>query len=361
VRSLIFVSSPVQAEGLLPGWGAPWIMRHADGNVPYRGARPPMTDRVRVRCTARLHLGFLDLNGSLGRRFGSIGLALDQPATSVSISRAAHPAVSGMETERAARHLATLEATHGVGPHALAVAEAIPPHSGLGSGTQLALAIAAALRRLHGLASDLEGDAMLLDRGARSGIGIGLFQHGGLVVDGGRGAPAGPPPILARLAVPAAWRILLVLDRAAHGLSGQRERDAFANLPPMTDEAAGRVCRLVLMSALPALAETDIAAFGAAIAEVQTIVGDHFAPAQGGRFTSGRVAGALTALAAAGAHGVGQSSWGPTGFAFAADEAAALRMQAAIVDRAAAAGLDIIIRRALNRGAEVTVEPADRD
>ena len=28
---------------------------------------------VRVRAPARLHLGFLDMNGALGRRFGSIG------------------------------------------------------------------------------------------------------------------------------------------------------------------------------------------------------------------------------------------------------------------------------------------------
>ena len=32
---------------------------------------------VRVVAPARLHLGFLDLNGGLGRMFGSIGLAVD--------------------------------------------------------------------------------------------------------------------------------------------------------------------------------------------------------------------------------------------------------------------------------------------
>ncbi len=31
-----------------------------------------------VRCSARLHLGFFDLNGGLGRRFGSLGLSLDR-------------------------------------------------------------------------------------------------------------------------------------------------------------------------------------------------------------------------------------------------------------------------------------------
>jgi predicted sugar kinase len=32
---------------------------------------------VTVSAAARLHLGFLDLNGGLGRTFGSIGLAID--------------------------------------------------------------------------------------------------------------------------------------------------------------------------------------------------------------------------------------------------------------------------------------------
>ena len=32
---------------------------------------------VQVTTAARLHLGFLDLAGDLGRRFGSIGLAID--------------------------------------------------------------------------------------------------------------------------------------------------------------------------------------------------------------------------------------------------------------------------------------------
>ena len=52
----------------------------------------------------------------------------------------------------------------------------------LGSGTQLALAVAAALRALHGYPLDPREDAVLLDRGARSGIGIGIFEQGGLVV-----------------------------------------------------------------------------------------------------------------------------------------------------------------------------------
>ena len=48
----------------------------------------PATTTIEVTAPARLHLGFLDLNGGLGRRFGSIGLAVDQPATRLTVARA---------------------------------------------------------------------------------------------------------------------------------------------------------------------------------------------------------------------------------------------------------------------------------
>ena len=68
------------------------------------------------------------------------------------------------------------------------------------------------------------------------------------------------------------------------------------------------------------MAEADFAAFGAGVSAIQARLGDHFAAAQGGgRFTSPRVGSVAAALARAGAVGLGQSSWGPTGFVFARD------------------------------------------
>lgn len=293
-----------------------------------------MTEQVTIGCGARLHLGFLDLNGDLGRRFGSLGLALAAPETRLVLRRAVRPGVVGPEAARAARALAIMQEALGItAAHALLIAEAMPAHAGLGSGTQLALAVATALRRLHGLPPALAADAARLGRGARSGIGIALFEGGGFVLDGGRGAGDAPPPLLARLPVPADWRVLLLLDPAASGkggagLAGAAERDAFAALPKMPPAIADALCRRVLMGVLPALAEGDLAAFGAALTEVQRAVGDHFAPAQGGRFASARVAAALGRLAALGGTGLGQSSWGPSGFAFAPDPEAAAWLRA---------------------------------
>jgi beta-RFAP synthase len=194
---------------------------------------------------------------------------------------------------------------------------------------------------------------MRLNRGARSGVGIGLFEHGGLMIDGGHGPAAGPAPIVARLPFPESWRVILLLDSIRQGLHGADERTAFATLPPFPARAAADICRLVLMQALPAVAEQDLAGFGAAIRAIQRLLGDHFAPMQGGdRFTSPAVAQCLDALERAGAHGVGQSSWGPTGFAFAATAAEAERL-ARLARSHAGAALDIRLVAALNCGADI--------
>ena len=70
----------------------------------------------------------------------------------------------------------------------------------------------------------------------------------------------------------------------------------FSKLAPFSDAEAAHLCRLVLMKALPALAECDIAGFGSAIKEMQMLIGDYFAAIQGGsRFSSPDVAAALAA------------------------------------------------------------------
>jgi beta-RFAP synthase len=308
---------------------------------------------VTVTVPARLHLGFLDLHGGLGRRFGGIGLAIDTFRTRIRMRRATAMRVTGAERERLAAHVETMrQALQRDDAYHVEVLENVPAHAGFGSGTQLALAVAACMRRLHDMPPDIASDAITLGRGTRSGLGVGLFQQGGLAVDGGRGTSERPAPIVSRLPFPDAWRVLVVLDPARQGAHGTDELAAFGALGAFPERDAAHLCRLVLMKALPALAEHDIARFGAAIGELQARLGDHFAAAQdGARFTSPAVAAALAAMERAGAQGIGQSSWGPTGFCFAPSQAEAERLAAAA--GAQAAGLNIRICCGLNRGAEI--------
>jgi beta-RFAP synthase len=322
-------------------------------------------ERVAVTAPARLHLGFLDLDGGLGRRFGSLGIALDRPLTRVVASRSESLVAEGPERERALAYATAMAATLGVDPRlALRIEQAIPGHAGLGSGTQLALAVGLAVARLHGAAVGAGAVAARLQRGARSSIGIAAFEQGGVVLDGGRGALDRPPPVLCRLPLPEAWRILLILDRRREGLSGAAERAAFGALPPFPPSLAATLCRIMLMQALPSLAEQSLDGFAAGVAALQRATGDHFAPHQGGRYASPDVAAVLAWLEAEGLVGIGQSSWGPTGFALIGSAAEGERLLAEARRRwPAASGLTFALCRGRNRGGDIEMPdqaPAQR-
>ncbi len=310
---------------------------------------------VSVTAPARLHLGFLDLNGSRGRRFGSVGMALDRPSIALTARRAASLAIAGSQARRATRFAAAMrERYHLPDDFELHIASDIPEHIGLGSGTQLGIAVGVALARLYRRDTAVREIAAVAQRGQRSGIGAGAFEFGGFLVDGGKGVSDEPPPIIARIDFPEDWRIVLVLERASRGLHGEVETAAFQSLPEFPETMASRLCRLMMMQALPALAESDFETFGSAIGELQRLTGDYFAPAQGGRFASPTVAEALAWIERQGIPGVGQSSWGPTGFAIVADEHRANALVRAAQSRWGEAGpLQFLPCKGRNRGGDV--------
>jgi len=270
---------------------------------------------INVIAPARLHMGFMDLSGSLGRDFGSIGVAINEISTRLQVTRSDQRTVTGPSSERAENCLSFLSSALRVSDKVnIFIEAAIPEHVGLGSGTQMSLAVGSALNELYGLGLTIREIAALTERGLRSGIGIGIFEHGGLVVDGGRGENTLTPPVLVRMDLPEAWCFILVFDERGQGLHGQQEIQAFRRLPPFPQAEAARLCHLLLMQGLPAVPEQDIATFGHVISQLQQSVGAHFAAAQGGVFASAEVATAMSWLAKRGAVGIGQTSWGPTGF-----------------------------------------------
>lgn len=270
---------------------------------------------VLVDAPARLHMGFIDLSGALGRQFGSIGLALNEISTRLRLSSSAQPHVTGQRNERVYACLQRLCRALNVSDNVCVdIESSIPEHVGLGSGTQLALALGSALNTYYELGLSVRQIAGAADRGLRSGIGIGVFEKGGLVVDGGRGRTTQTPPLIAHLQIPENWRFILVFDQRGQGLHGQLELDAFKKLPPFSQQEAARLSYLLLMQGLPAVAERDLIGFGQVITELQQALGRHFASVQGGVFTSEQVATAMQWLQQQGAVAIGQTSWGPTGF-----------------------------------------------
>jgi beta-ribofuranosylaminobenzene 5'-phosphate synthase len=292
--------------------------------------------RIYVDAPARLHFGVLDLRGSLGRWFGGIGAAASAPTLLLSASPADTLSVEGEDAARAAEFARRFLNYHRLqgGAH-LRVHRALPSHAGLGSGTQLALAVARALAELHGIRADAPMLARAVGRARRSAIGTWTFAAGGLVVEGGRHRDRDEcGPLLARLSFPSDWRCVVAIPDTLPGISGTTEEEAFAHLPTPPEHDVERVAHLVLMAMLPAVADGDLRGFGAALTKIQEITGRWFSPVQGSTFAPGPTEELVHRMAEWGAFGVGQSSWGPTVYGIVEGDEAARRLADRVRDLA---------------------------
>jgi beta-ribofuranosylaminobenzene 5'-phosphate synthase len=286
-----------------------------------------MSDRgsVFVEAPARLHFGVLDLRGRLGRCFGGLGAAIPSPSLLIEARPAPRVSAQGPDADRAIEFATRFLAFHNLsgGVH-LVLHRTIPSHSGLGSGTQLGLAVSRALAELRDLSTDPVELARATGRGQRSAIGTWTFALGGFVVEGGRRPGSDKiAPLLARFPIPEHWRCVVAVPSGGRGLSGEEEARAFERLSPPPDRQVEQVSHLVLMQLLPALVEADLPSFGEALSAVQRITGGWFAAQQGGVFAPGPTERLVGALASWGAAGVGQSSWGPAVYGLVEDDESA--------------------------------------
>ncbi|CVK33554.1 beta-ribofuranosylaminobenzene 5'-phosphate synthase [Methanoculleus bourgensis] len=245
--------------------------------------------RVLVDAPSRIHITLLDMNGASGRVDGGVGVALDEPGCVLDARKSTDISVHG--GDEAARHR-VLEAARAVveglrlpGGAEITLHATARQHAGLGSGTQVALATAAALCRLYDRDLPVPDLARIVGRGGTSGIGTAAFEQGGFILDGGHrfGSPGGkqdfrpsaasrgiaPPPVLARHRFPEDWRILLVTPDVEAGAHGGREVDIFRTHCPVPLDEVRELCHEVLMRMIPGLVEHDLDLFGSAVNRVQ--------------------------------------------------------------------------------------------
>lgn len=314
----------------------------------------PVERSVSVTTFGRLHLGFLNLGAYPARQFGSMGVAIDafQTALTASIGEQSQ-ALDSWVNAIVQRHLAAIGVQQAVN---LIIQQAIPRHGGLGSGTQMALAIGVALNQLFAGTFTEAQIAALHQRGGRSGIGIGTFAQGGLIIDGGRGAQTIVPPIICRHAFPQDWHFLLITDNSSDGLHGQGEKTAFKQLRPQSQAATQALQQQLFCNGLPALIEQDFSAFSQFVGDLQAYNAEYFAPAQGGPYASTLVSQILYWLKLQGHRGLGQTSWGPTGFVLLPTRSAAVELQRQLLDRYEAdTALGFIVAAAVNAPALIEV------
>jgi beta-ribofuranosylaminobenzene 5'-phosphate synthase len=317
--------------------------------------------KVYVKTPARLHFGLIDLNGGMGRFFGGLGVAIDRPNVILEAQTSEVFSVTGEKTELvtslAERFFETYHITAGVSIH---VEQSIPEHSGLGSGTQLALAVAAALKKLFQVKASIQELSLTMGRMKRTGVGTAVFDQGGFVVDGGKKMKSGSiisesfPPLIFRQLFPEDWKFVVAVPEVKKGLAKTEEKSAFDRLPPMPTEDVGEICRLTMMKLLPALVDRDIGSFGDALTQIQVVIGGYFAGVQGGTFSSSAAAETIDFMKKRGAYGVGQSSWGPAVYGLVQGEKEGNKLQAEVEaflqDRD---GGQVFVANANNRGATI--------
>lgn len=342
-----------------------------------------------MRTPARMHIGMLSFGRTEGRVYGGVGVMLDRPEVRLRVRRSDRFEARGPLSDRALSFAHRCAAIGGaaVRPCAIEVAAAPRSHVGLGSGTQLGLAVAAAMAALAGMggvdpdASSREaagdwvavpGDrrfgseeaialARVSGRGKRSSVGVYGFGGGGMILEAGR--EVAPPsiaeddatrafsPLIARVHLPGAWRCVLLVRRDAVGLHGEAERAAFAALPPMPCEVSAELARIALLELVPAAIEGRFTEFAGAVRRYGRIAGSPFEPVSRHVPHAAATAALLDDLAALGAPGAAQSSWGPAVMACCESHDAACTL----VERLEATGIarhhDVTIARFDDRGA----------
>ena len=316
--------------------------------------------RASVATGCRLHLGFTNLSDDVGRCYGSLGVALDRPSTTVVVEESRDAAVVGGDPEQIRACFRRFCDHFQVDPRvSIEVTESVPQHVGLGSGTQLALAIGLGLAAVCGIDADVWDIAAAMGRGRRSGIGTAAFQTGGFVIDaghrkGGTGRDAAPT-VVWRRDLPTAWRFVVVVPDADCGLSGHSEEGVFGALPPSV-RISEEVCRITLLRLMPALVEHDIEEFGRALTAVDRKTGAYFSDVQGGIYGGGETNAAVEALLSAGACGAGQSSWGPAVYGLVHERDVA-RVEAAVRRSLTADGREaqVFVSHCRNTGARAEV------
>ena len=313
--------------------------------------------KVYVKTPARLHLGLIDLNGDLGRLFGGLGVGIDRPNVILEAQRSEKLAIAGEKTEQVKTLAERFLETYSIKSSAsIQVKQVIPEHAGLGSGTQLALALATALAKLFGVKASVQELAEVMGRGKRTSVGTTIFDQGGFVVDGGKSTSEKRfPATIFRQPFPQDWRFVVAIPDVNKGLAKSEETAAFKALSPMKAEAAGRMCRLTMMKLLPALVERDIKSFGEALTQIQIVIGDYFAEVQGGTYSSQTATEGIALMQKLGAYGAGQSSWGPAFYGVTQKEKAKeiqLKVKAFL---SKGVGGQVFVAKANNRGAYIKV------
>ena len=284
-----------------------------------------MSGSIRIVAPARIHLGFYNIKyGNL--LFGSIGLAIDRPYYDLIIERSEKTEVfseNPQQKEFIEETVNKITSVLGINANLrIHVKSYIERHVGLGSTTQLLMSILKALLYLYNVKIDPWTLFKLIGRKNISGIGVSSFLRGGFIVDSGI-TSNGYPREVTRIRFPKRWKVLLVIPREDRGLSEEIEENYMIPQEP-NDELRCELLKYVFLGVIPGILREDFDMFTYSLEKLDESIGKYYGTVQGGRFLSKYGEDVADALKDVGGRGIGQSSWGPTIYAFFKDKSSAL-------------------------------------
>ncbi|MEM1825936.1 MAG: hypothetical protein QXX35_04180 [Desulfurococcaceae archaeon] len=318
-----------------------------------------------IKTPSRLHLGFYNFNRE-NIAYGGIGLAIDNPNIELIISKNNRLEIVNETNIELNDVVEKIVNTLEISGFKLIVKSAIPRHIGLGSTTQLLLAISYGLSKLYGLKYSVRELAVKLGRGYVSGIGISVFEKGGLIIDSGRRLDNNilrevetihdlPLPI-ARYSLPRKWFFILITPRVSKRISDEFEKQFLEKPLKIDDNLQCKLYATLLLELIPSVIRRDIVGFGKALSKIQYITGEYFSKYQYGLFCCRESEEAVNIMLSKGVYGVGQSSWGPTVYGLVDNYSRALKILRETLNELERRGIDVeysFISRPLNRGFRV--------
>ncbi len=236
---------------------------------------------IEITTPSRLHITLIDLNASIGRVDGGIGLTIEEPGIRITAEAADGITVTGnLELADRMQRSAAAILPEGCGVR-IRIEQDSPSHVGLGTGTQAALAAGMAANHLYDLGLSVRDIAIAVGRGGTSGIGVASFESGGFILDSGHkfsekgafkpsAASKSPPAsILFQQPFPD-WEIVLAIPDVV-GAHDAREVDIFGKECPIPLSEVQELSHIILMETLPGVVEGDIEAFGDSINRIQGV------------------------------------------------------------------------------------------
>ena len=268
---------------------------------------------------ARIHLGFLELDQTLPRFFGSVGLTVSNFCFEVQISKSKN---LNIVTEHKNLKKKTLEIflkfkkKYNVNFCKINIKKIIPSHVGLGSGTQFSLTIGYLISKLNNLNISIDEIALFLNRGNRSGIGVQSFKQGGFTIDIGKKKGTNNLPLkLMNIKWPQDWKVILLFDLKGENIFGENEANKFKDVNKRYRSKFNYNYSTLFLKILPGIMEKDFESFAEGIQLIQNNMSEIFYK-NSKKFSSKNINHIFDYLRNKKIMGFGQSSWGPTGFIF---------------------------------------------